>query len=143
MGDRAEVFQTPRSDIWQFRSWITDERKYYGKTLKTQDKQIALKLAEEEVLKLNSSQQLGHSVFGITIKQLCNDWLKEEEKRVEWKLIKKTRYDTMKSRLNIHIYPYLSTQCDKANHLTKQSIMSYTSWRRSKVNGEVKDITIK
>ena len=52
MGDRAEMFQTPRSEIWQFRSWITDERKYYGKTLKTKDKQIALKLAEEEVLKL-------------------------------------------------------------------------------------------
>ena len=88
MGDRAEIFQTPRSNIWQFRSWISDERKYYSKTLKTKDKQIALKLAEEEVLKLNTSQQLNHSVFGITIKQLCNDWLKEEEKRVEWKRIK-------------------------------------------------------
>ena len=143
MGDRAEIFQTPRSEIWQFRSWITDAKKYYGKTLKTKDKQIALKLAEEEVLKLNSSQQLGHSVFGITIKQLCNDWLNEQEKRVEWQLIKPSRYRTLHHRLRNHISPYLSTQGDKASHLNKRSMTSYPSWRRSKVNGEVKDITIK
>ena len=142
MGDRAEIFQTPRSNIWQFRSWITDERKYYGKTLKTKDKHIALKLAEEEVSKLNTSQQQGHSVFGVSIKQLADEWLNEQEARMKWELIKQSRYITLKSRLNNHILPYLLTQGEKPNHLTKQSIMSYPSWRRSKVNGEVQDITI-
>ena len=61
MSGRGEIFQTPRSKIWQFRSWVTDEGKYYGKTLKTTDKSIALKLAEEEVLKLTSTH-LSNSV---------------------------------------------------------------------------------
>ena len=142
MSGRGEIFQTPRSKIWQFRSWVTDERKYYGKTLKTTDKSIALQLAEEEVLQLNSSQQLGHSVFGITIRQLCNDWLNEQEDRMKWELIKPSRYASLRQRLGNHIYPYLSEQGEKVNHLTRQSMMSYPSWRRSKVNGEVKDITI-
>jgi len=75
MGDRGEIFQTPRSEIFQFRSWIPDERRYYTKTLKTKDRRTALQRAEEEALRINSSKKLGHSVFGATIKQLCPDWI--------------------------------------------------------------------
>ena len=56
MSGRGEIFTTPRSDIYQFRSWISDERKYYGKSLKTRDKQTALRKAEEEVLNITFSQ---------------------------------------------------------------------------------------
>ena len=142
MGDRGEIFQTPRSEIFQFRSWIPDERRYYTKTLKTKDRRTALQRAEEEVLRINSSKKLGHSVFGATIKQLCHDWMEEQEKRVEWGLVKLSRIPTIKSRLNKWIHPYLSERYEKVNELTRQSMMDYPSWRRSQVSGEVKDVTI-
>ena len=66
MSGRGQIFQTPRSSIYQFRSWISDERKYYSKTLNTTDKVIALQLAEEEVLKIKSvilELKLGLKIF--------------------------------------------------------------------------------
>lgn len=144
MSGRGEIFTTPRSDIYQFRSWISDERKYYGKSLKTRDKQTALRKAEEEVLNITFSQTRGHSVFGITIKQLCKDWLREQKTRVSYGLIKDTRYKILEYRLNRWINPYLSSVAEKVNLLTRQSMMDYPMWRRNQVNGSVpKNITIK
>ena len=144
MSGRGEIFTTARSDYYQFRSWVNDERKYYSKSLKTKDKIEALQKGEEEVLKMSSILNAGHSVFGITIKQLCRDWLEEQEQRVGYGLITKHRYEVIKSRVNKWILPYLFSITEKVNLLTKQSMMDYPMWRRNQVNGSVpKSITIK
>ena len=60
MSGRGEIFTTARSDYYQFRSWVNDERKYYSKSLKTKDKIEALQKGEEEVNQINTAAEIEH-----------------------------------------------------------------------------------
>ena len=46
LGGKAIIF-TNDFDIWQFRSWIREEKKHVRKSLKTKDKHQAIALAED------------------------------------------------------------------------------------------------
>ena len=42
------IFRTTKSgDVYQLRMWISEEKKYIRKTLRTRDKQIAISLAQK------------------------------------------------------------------------------------------------
>ena len=45
------IFRTTKSgDVFQLRMWISEEKKYIRKTLRTRDKQIAISLAQKEYI---------------------------------------------------------------------------------------------
>ena len=53
LGGKALIFRVKASgDIWQFRMWIAEEKKYLRKTLQTTDTDTAIKRAETKYLEI-------------------------------------------------------------------------------------------
>jgi len=66
LGDKGMIYITPYSNgKWYFRTWISEEGKYLRKSLRTTDKQDAIRLAEQEYLNVYATIQKGHKVFGL------------------------------------------------------------------------------
>ena len=74
------VFRGSRSgNNWQFRMWIKDDKKYFRKALGTKDLGIAKERARELYLNTNTKVQTGHRIFDITVEELVEEYLKEQE----------------------------------------------------------------
>jgi hypothetical protein len=66
-GGKAVIYTTPASNgIYQFRCWISEEKKYYRKTLQTRSKTEAIRLGEEEMLGILTKVRSGHKIFGLS-----------------------------------------------------------------------------
>lgn len=53
--------------IWQFRMWVSDEKKYVRKSLKTKDKTDAISKAEQKVFEIGYRVNNGDKIFGISV----------------------------------------------------------------------------
>ncbi len=83
LGGQAKVFRVPNSgDVWQFQIWISDEKKYLRKTLKTKDLDTAVQRAETLYLETMSDVKTGRKIFGITLNELCDKYTKWREEDV-------------------------------------------------------------
>ena len=51
LGGKA-IILTNDFDIWQYRCWISAEKKYIRESLKTKDKELAIELAEKKQLNI-------------------------------------------------------------------------------------------
>ena len=49
--------------MWQFRMWISAEKRYYEKSLRTKKKTEAINLAEELCIKLRNELTNGKTLF--------------------------------------------------------------------------------
>lgn len=88
-----------RGDYWQFRMWLTKERKYARFSLKTRNKSIAIDKAKVHYHNLMSDQLLGKTYFSITTKIGVERYLAQRWKDVEAEIIVKGRYSTIKTHL--------------------------------------------
>lgn len=51
LGGKSQIFRVPQSgDVWQFKMWVTEEQKYFRKSLRTKDFDTAVVRAEEKYL---------------------------------------------------------------------------------------------
>ena len=62
-------------DVWQFRMWVADEKKYIRRSLKTRDFVTAKKRAEDIVFETMSDISTGRKIFGITLGDLVQQYL--------------------------------------------------------------------
>ena len=61
------IFITPYSGgKYYFRMWVSAEGKYYKKSLRTTDKNLAVELAEQEILGIITKVNSGYKVFGLS-----------------------------------------------------------------------------
>jgi len=68
LGDKGVIYTTPQSGgNYYFRTWISEEKKYYRKSLRTADLDAAIKLGENEMLGILSKINTGHRVFGVSV----------------------------------------------------------------------------
>jgi len=88
-----------RGDYWQFRMWLTKERKYARFSLKTRNKSTAIDKAKIHYHNLMSLQLQGKSYFSITTKIGVEKYIEQRWKDVEAGLIVKGRYSTIKTHL--------------------------------------------
>ena len=83
LGGKAKVFRVPNSgDVYQFQMWIPEEKKSLRKSLKTKDFETALKRGEELYLQTFSHVKSGRKLFGITLKELSDAYIKWREEDV-------------------------------------------------------------
>ena len=76
-GGKGQILRVPQSgEVWQFRMWIADEKKYLRRSLKTKDFETAVKRAEEMYLQTFSDVKSGRKLFGITLKELSDAYIK-------------------------------------------------------------------
>ena len=81
LGGKAVILMNVH-EIWQFRMWVASEKKYVNESLKTRDKALAIELAENKVYAIGYKLQQGEKIFGITVDEACNEFLKYKEKQV-------------------------------------------------------------
>ena len=62
--------------------WVPEEKKYVRKTLHTRDFKTALSRAEELYLQLYSDVASGRKLFGITLGELIDQYLKWRQEDV-------------------------------------------------------------
>ena len=75
-GGKAEVVRTQQSGgYWHFRMWISEERKYVRKTLKTTHLDTAVERAENEFFAIKANVNAGRRIFSPTVQQAEDEYL--------------------------------------------------------------------
>ena len=83
LGERGEIYRMSRSGgIYQCRVWIPTEKKYLRRSLKTTDYETAIGRGEKLILETHSDISSGKKMFGITLGELVDEYLKWREKDV-------------------------------------------------------------
>lgn len=95
--DEAIIYK--REEIWQFRMWLSKERKYARLSLKTRNKSIAIDKAKLRYHELMAQQGQGKSYFSKTARQGVEEYLAQRQKDVDAGIIVKGRHGTIKTHL--------------------------------------------
>ena len=128
LGGKAKVFRVPNSgDVYQFQMRIPEEKKTLRKSLKTKDFETAVKRGEELYLQTSSDVKTGRKLFGITLKELSDAYIKWREEDVALGNITKGRVGTIKAQMK-HFLDYKGHQT-KLAELDRNSCYEYELWR--------------
>ena len=142
LGGKAQIFRSQISgDVWQFRQWISDEKKAVRKSLKTKDRKEAVELAEALVFENHTTVSTGKKVFGESIPGALKHYLewRRTETEVQPPIITKHRFQVIQSHLK-HLQRYLPPQ-ESMSSLDPDSLFDYRIWRQ-KTDG-AKPITVR
>ena len=97
---KAKIFRVPASgDVWQFSTWIREEKKYLRRTLKTKDLETALQRGEDFYLQTFSDVKPGRKIFGNTLNELSDAYIKWRQEDVVLRNITKGRVVVIKGHL--------------------------------------------
>ena len=141
LGGKALIFRVKASgDIWQFRMWIAEEKKYLRKTLQTTDTETAIKRAETKYLEIYSDVKTGKKIFGITLSELIFAYIAWRSKDVDGGKITSGRLLTIQSQLR-NLVRYKSKDT-KISGLDRSSLYDYAQWRRTD-KSKTQDVTIR
>jgi integrase len=149
LGGDAIVYRTRQNgDIYQFRTWIPAEKKYYRKTLKTRDLDTALERGKQLFYDIQLQLRTGRKLFGLKVGELVDEFLKYQQQRVTTGVITQGRYHTIKTQLTKHLYEFLGDRNPKVgsnrqiNEIDKSKFYNFAQHRRLTSPG-VKDVTIR
>ena len=147
-GGKAEIVRTQQSGgYWHFRMWISEERKYVRKTLKTTHLDTAVERAENEFFAIKANVNAGRRIFSPTVQQAEDEYLAHRwNVDVKRGSIIEGRWATIKSHLN-HFVAYCGivgreaqSSVTRLNDLESKSLQGYQQYRQQK---GAKDVTIK
>ena len=68
LGSKAIIFRN-KYDVWQFRMYVKNTRRYVEKSLRVKEQARAEELAEDLYIEIRNDMKLGKSFFAISIKQ--------------------------------------------------------------------------
>ena len=133
---------------WQFRMWITDDRRYFRKALKTKDKDVAIERANELYLATHTKIRTGYKIFDTTLKELAEEYLKEQKSRIRIGAVGKGdigitdgRYVTIRTQVERHLCGFLGEDTKLSTIRIDTFKHKYTQYRKKK-NPTVTDVTI-
>jgi len=141
LGGKAVVLRTSQSgEYYQFRMRIPAEKKYVRESLKTRDLETALKRAEERFFQIHSDVASGKKLFGMTLQELVDAYLKFRYEDVELGNITEGRYRTIKYQVK-HFLEYKG-KTTKVSELDKNSCFEFILWCKENREG-VQDVTVR
>jgi hypothetical protein len=120
--------------------YLNDESQHYRKSLRTRDLESALSKARTLALELLGKKEAGKKIFGVTLKELINQYVAHRQKEVDGGIITAGRLVTVRSHLN-HLLT-LKGQDLKVSELDKGSLYYWRLMRRER-NPEVRDVTVR
>ena len=132
----ATIFKMQRSgDIWQFRIWLKKERKYFIKSLKTNNYDVATEKAKQLTLDLLHDIKIGKKLYGITLQKLVELYIDARLKDIDIRHgITKGRVKTIKSQLQ-HILNIIGAK-KRVSSLDPKCIEDYIYLRKKSHNAE-------
>lgn len=79
-GGKATIKQN-KFDVWQFRMWVSNEKRYYEKSLRTKRRAEAIDKAEEMYFDLQNELKDGRKLFSVSIAEAVAIYL--EKRKIE------------------------------------------------------------
>ena len=108
LGGKAIIF-TNDFDIWQFRCWISEEKQYVRKSLKTKDRHQAISLAEDLYIQISARVRNNEKIFGKIIGEAIQPFLAHKHSQIgagDDYTIVQGRYNTIETHLR-HFVRYI------------------------------------
>ena len=78
LGGKAIIFQND-FEVWQFRCWISEEKAYVRKSLKTKDEHLAEQLAEDMFYRIAVRVRNNEKIFGKPIEEAIKPFLQHKK----------------------------------------------------------------
>ena len=125
LGGKAIIFQND-FDVWQFRTWISEEKQYVRKSLKTKDKHQATNDAEDMYFQIISRVRNNEKIFGKKIEEAIVPFLNFKKRQVgvgNEITIVIGRYKTIEAHLR-HFVRYIGANT-KITDLSSNFLTSY------------------
>lgn len=132
--DEAIIYK--RGDVWQFRLWLENERKYVRLSLKTSKQSLAIEKAQKHFVTIKSQLEAGKTYYSLTAKAGVEMYLKYRQGHIGRetnKGIVKGRYGTIKTHLD-HWLDYIGKDV-KLKELERLDCIDY-SIEREKPNSK-------
>jgi integrase len=130
----VRLFHTTHSgDIWQMRMHVPSEQKYVRKSLRTRDKEVAIKLARAEYISVSAKVQNGEKIFSISAKDLRDQYLLYIDSLVRDNQISKGRAGNIKTYTK-HYMEFVGSTT-KIQNIKENQFQDYRSFRQRKIPG--------
>lgn len=127
---QVRIFRTTHSgNVYQMSMYVKDEKRYVRKSLKTEDKETAIKRAEEEFIFYRSKIMQGEKIFSLTAEELREKYLKFIEQQVLEKQLSVGRQTNIKTFTN-HYLNFVGKKT-KILNIDKKEFQKYRSFRQS------------
>ncbi len=144
--DKLDIVRTKSSGrYWYVSFYVKGEQRYHRKSLRETNPATAQEKAIEYFTDIQAKVKRGERLFAITVKDLVDRFLNEEEKRIvdggrHNGGITAGRYSTIRTGLKRHLVPFLGpdTRLDK---VTEERFTDYPVYRRKK-GEEVNKLTL-
>jgi integrase len=137
----VRLFHTTHSgDIWQMRMHVPSEQKYVRKSLRTRDKEAAIKLARAEYISVSARIQNGEKIFSISAKELRDQYLVHIESLVKDNQISKGRAGNIKTYTK-HYMDFVGSTT-KIQNIKESQFQEYRSFRQKKIPGITMTVVI-
>ena len=104
-GNKA-VIKLNKFGVWQFRMWISSEKKYVEKSLRTKKKTDAVDLAEELYIQLRNELANGKTLFAPTYAEAMQQYIAYKQREVDVNALTDGRLTTIKAHLS-HFVEYI------------------------------------
>ena len=130
-GGDVKLFTTLKSNgIWYVKIYIHEEKKYFQKSLKTRDEDLARRLAEDEYVQVKAKRLTGQKIFKVSFHKVIDEWLEGQKKTIG---ISKTlgRYQAIISQTN-WLKKFIKDPNYKVEDINPSLFMDYYGWRKSK-----------
>ena len=106
-GNKAVIKQN-KFGVWQFRMWISSEKKYVEKSLRTKKKTDAVDLAEELYIQLRNELANGKTLFAPTYAEAMQQYIAYKQREVDVNALTDGRLTTIKAHLSYFV-EYIDT----------------------------------
>ena len=130
-GGDVKLFTTHKSNgIWYVKIYIHDEKRYFQKSLRTRDEDLARRLAEDEYIQVKAKRLTGQKIFKVSLHKVIDEWLEEQKKTIG---LSKTlgRYHTIVSQTN-WLKKFIKDPNYKIEDINSALFMDYYNFRKSK-----------
>jgi len=128
---QVKLLRTKQSgNVWQMRCWISSEKKYVKKSLRTKDLEEAQSKARKLYYSMMGKLDSGQKLFSITSSELVEKYLDFQQDRVDGGFITKGRRSTIITQLN-HFLDFVG-KSRKMDTITRERYKDYYLFRRRK-----------
>ena len=126
---RVKIYRTA-SKVWQMQMWIREENKYVRESLHTEDKEIAIRKAEDRFIFYRAKIQQNEKIFSITLEELRNKFLEHIDGQVTSRQLSPGRARNIKT-FTKHGQDFLG-RTTKIQNIPEKKFREYLPFRRTK-----------
>jgi integrase len=133
-GGVATIFRTTHSgDVYQFQMWVSEENKYVRRSLKTRDKELAIKRGQEEFIRYKAKIQNGEKIFSLLASEMRDKYLEYTKGRVKTKQISAGRESNIKTYTK-HWLEFVGEDM-RVQDIDRRKYIDYLGFRQEQFKG--------